>query len=321
MAEQINAQIVPVWYPGKISLKFKDIRPTQNQLDKQDISQAVGILTIDEVRAEWYGKKPLPGGQGNKIYKGGSEGMGDEAPVVESSRGLPAAPSNPQLFERSIPVRRISSESYIKRVLKSVADQLPGGTIFKYSSYQGLVLKYGIYQKGVGRREHFEGDLWTEGYATLRSMPMPVHHSWWTGYDGEIRDDSDSADEIIEYMGIVFSPEYSKDTTGIFMDDILNGSVLLKNGIEKYMLWDPKQERERVMRQAMLVAAKCDLDKWMRRAVILFMENKEDEGIFVSEFLLPETCKAIKERLSGVETEKEIKEIFKEYQVNVQGKN
>ena len=54
LAEKITAEMLPFW-PGDCVAAFPDIRPTDTAARLAEIESAKGILTVDEIRARWFG--------------------------------------------------------------------------------------------------------------------------------------------------------------------------------------------------------------------------------------------------------------------------
>jgi len=54
LAEKITAELLPFW-PGDCVAAFPDIRPTDTAARLAEIESAKGILTVDEIRARWFG--------------------------------------------------------------------------------------------------------------------------------------------------------------------------------------------------------------------------------------------------------------------------
>lgn len=63
IAQKITQEILP-FYPGTHSCEFEDIRPTDYQRHLQEISTARGILSINEIRSQYYNLPPVMWGDG-----------------------------------------------------------------------------------------------------------------------------------------------------------------------------------------------------------------------------------------------------------------
>ncbi len=59
IAEKISTDLLP-FYAGNLAGRFEDIRPQDRRLALDEIGAARGILTVDEIRARYFGLGPLP---------------------------------------------------------------------------------------------------------------------------------------------------------------------------------------------------------------------------------------------------------------------
>lgn len=82
VAEKITNDVLPLYGDGLIG-EFDDIRPTDRQLELAEIGAYGQTHTVDEVRAKFYGDKPLGDDRGNLL-------------VTEVGKGLTPADPDPE---------------------------------------------------------------------------------------------------------------------------------------------------------------------------------------------------------------------------------
>lgn len=72
VAEQLTVELVEpfyAWWEGAPDLEatFEDIRPLDRELELREREAARGVLTIDEIRGEYFQRDPLPEGRGTLL--------------------------------------------------------------------------------------------------------------------------------------------------------------------------------------------------------------------------------------------------------------
>jgi hypothetical protein len=130
----------------------------------------------------------------------------------------------------------------------------PDTTELAFSSYEGVVLRYGIeftpaplpdwlergpakecYSNSLLAAMHHHELFYCEGYATTERLSLPLAHAWLGTLDGLVYDPTweDGAD----YFGIPFLTSWALERClsagyyGILANDWLHGSQVIKEGL------------------------------------------------------------------------------------------
>lgn len=147
MSEQLTGQLIVPLLGKDYAAAFEDVRTTSREVELQEIGAAGPYLLIDEVREDWWGKKPLPDDRGQWTAQEAQareqaqaeeafaiEGEYAEEPEEEAPRQLPSTTDTEALDDmrrwkrkvlnavkrgRSVPIS-FSSES----IPEGIVDQL-----------------------------------------------------------------------------------------------------------------------------------------------------------------------------------------------------
>lgn len=85
LAEDLNAQTIPLWYGKQYRAQFSDIRPRNRQLELQELGAAQATLTVDEIRKKYWQLESIGDERGKLL-------------IAEVGKGAPAeeeAPTDP----------------------------------------------------------------------------------------------------------------------------------------------------------------------------------------------------------------------------------
>lgn len=77
VSEQLTTELVRPFYSSELIAGFEDVRKTNREQELNEVNAAGPYLTIDEVRADYWKKPPLPDGRGElTVSEAQSGGMG-----------------------------------------------------------------------------------------------------------------------------------------------------------------------------------------------------------------------------------------------------
>lgn len=106
LAEDLNAQTIPLWYGKQYRVQFSDIRPRNRQLELQELGAAQATLTIDEIRKKYWQLESIGDDRGKLLLAEVGKGAPPDEPTDPDSMPpalFPEDGANPTDADQMVP--------------------------------------------------------------------------------------------------------------------------------------------------------------------------------------------------------------------------